>query len=280
MQRFSYLNSTAKYARSVVWSSFTLCQLVWPLASLSNDEVAPINPSCGVEFSAQVPISGEFYSCNRCIDEPSIERVEYQTIGVKRYRTDWPSVPINLVVMRNTGPEQQNDWSSERAAFMVSEANRFLSRANCPLQLSTTNIAFVDAPSSWQDINQISEYEAIRNTLNLFRPTVVLGGLFSIVSSNPRHAVTEYEAGITFLNKYNHDPGLGILLTHELIHAFLNVPNEEHSESPRSLFKAHLSLSDNTTNIGIEAKFCNGLAEYAAAYADNFSIRNPMCAIQ
>jgi hypothetical protein len=109
---------------------------------------------------------------------------------------------------------------------------------------------------------------------------VVLADLFSIVLSNPHHELTEYEPGITSLNKYNHDPGLGVFLTHELIHTFLNVPNEEHSESPQSLFKAHLSLSDNSSAIGIEARYCAGLAKYAAAYAEKFSKQNPMCVIQ
>lgn len=276
MQRFSFISGFACSLRS----SLLFILLGWPLVGISEDNLKAPDANCGVEFNVNVPISGEIYSCRRCIEEPSIERVEHQTLRTKQYRTDWPSVPINLVIMRNTGPEQQNDWSSERATFMVNEANRFLSRTNCPLQLNAATITYVDTPSSWQDINQISEYEAIRNSLNLFKPTVVLGGLFSIVSSNPRHAVTEYDAGITFLNKYNHDPGLGVLLTHELIHAFLNVPNEEHSESPRSLFKAHLSLSDNSTNIGIESKYCAGLAEYVSTYAENFTTRNPMCVIQ
>lgn len=266
--------------RSIAWLGCMLWSLGWPIAGISDDELVATDSNCSVEFNANVSVSDKVYSCNRCIDEPSIERVEYQSLAIKRYRTDWPSVPVNLVVMRNTGPEQQSDWSAERAALMLGEANRFLSRTNCPLQLDTANITYVDTPSSWQDINHISEYEAIRNSLNLYRPTVVLGGLFSIVSPNPRHAVTEYESGITFLNKYNHDPGLGILLTHELIHAFLNVPNEEHSESPRSVFKAYLSLRDNSTNIGIEAKYCGGLAEYAAAYAEHFSARNTSCKIQ
>jgi hypothetical protein len=155
-----------------------------------------------------------------------------------------------------------------------------LSRTDCPLQLNAATITYVEIPSSWQDINQISKYEAIRNPLNLFKPKVVLAGLFSIVSSNPRHTLTKYESGVSSLNKYNQDPSLRVFLTHELIHTFLNVANEEHSESPQSLFKAHLSLSNNSSGIGIEAQYCAGLARYTAAYAENFAKQNPMCAIQ
>ena len=83
--------------------------LAWPLAGFSDDNLESSSSNCSVEFNANVSISGELYNCNRCIDKPTIEQLEYQTLSAKLYRTDWPRVPINLVVMRNTGPEQQND---------------------------------------------------------------------------------------------------------------------------------------------------------------------------
>ena len=254
--------------------------LLLPTLLLAQDDPnTSQTPVCLSKLEQTVIVSQQSYSCSRCIDDTSISNISHETLDVRIYRQDWPVIPLHMVLMTNTGPEKQNDWSASRAERMLSDANKFTARMNCAFQVDADVLARLDTPSTLQDINLPAEYETIRNNLVLFQPTIVLGGLFSAVSSNPRHAVTEYESGITFMNKYNHDPGLGILLVHELIHSFLKVPNSEHSQSRNSIFKAYLDLRDNSTNIGIEQAYCKGLADYATQFASRFAASNAQCRI-